>query len=152
MQKIKYDIVNLFQKDKIILFTPDYENLYTPKSNHEEVTFLYKNKKWEVININSTGNNKIPLHGVVLSFPKNKLTFELKQLVEIENYQYYPYFNSLINQENKRCIIHKYNQRNYENEIVLLDRKWTIFTLPTQDYYEMVLKLDNIAHDVYIVI
>ena len=34
MQKIKYDIVNLFQKDKIILFTPDYENLYTPKSNH----------------------------------------------------------------------------------------------------------------------
>ena len=145
MQKIKYDIVNLFQKDKIILFTPDYENLYTPKSNHEEVTFLYKNKKWEVININSTGNNKIPLHGVVLSFPKNKLTFELKQLVEIENYQYYPYFNSLINQENKRCIIHKYNQRNYENEIVLLDRKWTIFTLPTQDYYEMVLKLDNIA-------
>ena len=145
MQKIKYDIVNLFQKDKIILVTPDYENLYTPKSNHEEVTFLYKNKKWEVININSTGNNKIPLHGVVLSFPKNKLTFELKQLVEIENYQYYPYFNSLINQENKRCIIHKYNQRNYENEIVLLDRKWTIFTLPTQDYYEMVLKLDNIA-------
>lgn len=147
MKKVKYDLCNQLEKGKISLFTPTYTYLYTPKSNHQEVVLTYQKGKWCVEKINENGNSYIPLHGCVLSFEKDFIHFSVNEKVEIENYEYVAYFNSLINQDQKRCLIHNYNQKNYGSNIVLYDRKFTIFTLPTTDYYEMVLKLDDISHE-----
>lgn len=145
MKSIKYDLLNTLEKGKVTLFTPIYENLYTPNSKNTEAILVYKDNNLVVEKIVGKGNNYIPLNGCILSFAKDSIQLSEKDKLVIVDYEYKEYFNSLINQDNKRCVIDNYNTKNYGSSIVLLDRKFTIFTLPTTNYYEMVLKLDNIT-------
>ncbi len=143
MKELIYDLINHNDEKKVVLYTPEYEWIKTPQSNKREIILVYKNDAFYVEKIQNCGENKIPLHGVVLSYPKNvKIELTVEEPVQIKQYQYYPFANALINEKGKRCAIHKYNQKYYENEIALFDRKYSVFTLVYQNYYEMILKLD----------
>ena len=143
MKECIYDLINQKEDTKVTLYTPKYEWINTPQSTNTEIVLLYKNNAFHVEEIYHHGENKIPLNGVVLSYPvSKKIDFCVNDVVQIPNYQFYPFANALINKEGKRCAIHKYDEKYYDDEIVLLDRKYSVFTLVYQNYYEMVLKLD----------
>ncbi len=143
-KKITYNLKNILNDNEVVLFTPEYENVCTPVSNKKEVVLVYNKNTWIVKEIYFDGNHKIPLNGCILSCPANQiLDLKIQEEVDIENYTYIFYANALLNTNGKRCAIHRYNGRHYANEIVLLDRKYSIFTHVYQNYNEMTIKLDS---------
>ena len=136
-------VINLKDNDKTILYTPEFEYINTPEGNRYEVTLIKNNDNYLVSAINNKGNNKIPLNGIVVSFINNP-EININDEVIIDNFNMPTYFNSLVDLDGKRCVIHCFNRKHYGNEIVLLDRQYSVFSQVYSNYYELILKLDSI--------
>ena len=136
-------VINLKDNDKTILYTPEFEYINTPEGNRYEVTLIKNNDNYLVSAINNKGNNKIPLNGIVVSFINNP-EININEEVNIDNFNMPTYFNSLVDLDGKRCVIHCFNRKHYGNEIVLLDRQYSVFSQVYSNYYELILKLDSI--------
>lgn len=139
---ISYDLINKYEENKVLLYNPEYEYIKTPKNKNIEVEVAYENNHYVVKKVYSKGGNKIPLNGLILSFP-NKIELKENDSINILNYEPKNYVNALITSDGKRLAINVYNNRYYGNDIALFDRQYTIFTLVYQNYYEMIIKLDS---------
>ncbi len=143
MKKINNYIKNQKSSNDVVLFTPEYEYLYTPKSDKKEFVLIYEKGNFVIKQIFESGHNKIPLNGVVISILKeHSFNWNEGDIIKIDNYEYRHYANSIYNKSFKRCVIDKHNNKFYGNEILLIDRRYSVFTIVNQDYYEMILKLD----------
>lgn len=141
--KIVCELVNDNAIDKIVLYTPKNEFINTPKSKKIEVIAIYEKNNYVIKKIIKKGNNKIPLNGIIISYPiDTTLDLKVGDIIEVENYKHETYVNALLNTEGKRCVIHKHDARYFGNEVALIDRKYSIFTLVYNDYYELIMKLD----------
>jgi len=133
---------------KIVLYTPNwhYQTTNNTFDVNEYVAVINSSGKYTITEVLTSGNQFIPLNGVVLSIPKSSTNnFNVNDIIDVKENNVETYEHAIVSEKNIRIAFNRVNESTSNNTITYYNRMHSSQTTGsfTSNGNEMIVRFDK---------